>query len=268
MRKMNGKTGGVLLLITLMALAGCPSPTGGDGSTSIKTVLVEGGSFQMGSTEGDSDESPVHEVTVRSFSMAKTEVTQGLWKAVMGSNPSYFKGDDLPVESVTWYEAVAYCNALSAKEGLEEVYTINGTTVTADFDKNGWRLPTEAEWEYASRGGKESKGYKYSGSDTVGDVAWNSGNSGDRTHSVGEKAANELGLYDMSGNVYEWRWDRYGGYSNGNQTDPRGPSSGSFRVLRGGNGTSDAHDLRSANRVRLSPGNSDNGLGFHPVRRT
>ncbi len=238
----------------------------------LETVYVEGGSFQMGSTDSDanSDESPVHEVTVSSFSIAKTEVTQGHWKTVMGdeNNPSKWKGDDLPVESVTWYEAVAYCNALSAKEGLEKVYTINGTTVTADFDKNGWRLPTEAEWEYASRGGKESNGYKYSGSDTVGDVGWNRDNSGLRTHSVGEKVANELGLYDMSGNVWEWCWDWYGDYSSGSQTDPRGPSSGPFRLLRGGSWDGNARVLRSANRDGDLPGSSLDHVGFRPVRRT
>ena len=238
----------------------------------LETVYVEGGSFQMGSTDSDadSDESPVHEVTVRSFSMAKTEVTQGQWKAVMGdeNNPSKWKGDSLPVESVTWYDAVAYCNALSAKEGLEKVYTINGTTVTADFDKNGWRLPTEAEWEYASRGGKESKGYKYSGSDTVGDVGWNRDNSGLRTHPVGEKAANELGLYDMSGNVSEWCWDWYGDYSSVSQTDPTGLSSGSSRVLRGGSWFYYGRYLRSANRDFYTPSYSYDDLGFRPVRRT
>ncbi len=233
----------------------------------LETVYVEGGSFQMGSTEGDSDERPVHDVTVSSFSMAKTEVTQGLWKAVMGSNPSYFKGDDLPVESVTWYEAVAYCNALSAKEGLDKVYTINKTAVTADFNKNGWRLPTEAEWEYASRGGKVSEGYMYSGSDTVEDVGWYSGNSTSRTHFVGEKAANELGLYDMSGNVSEWCWDWYGNYSNVSQSDPRGPLRAltGARVRRGGSWTNEAPDLRSAKRSGLTPGASYSDVGFRPV---
>ena len=231
-------------------------------------VLVEGGTFRMGSTDGDSDEKPVHSVTVGSFYMKATEVTQKEWREVMGSNPFAFEGDDRPVESVSWFDAVKYCNALSKKEGRTPVYRINGNSVTANWNADGYRLPTEAEWEYAARGGKSSKRYKYSGSNSVGSVGWYDDNSGSKTNSVGQKQANELGLYDMSGNVLEWCWDWYGDYSSGQQTDPIGPSSGSRRVYRGGSWYNDGGRLRSADRYGYSPGDSSSYHGFRPVLRT
>jgi len=174
-------------------------------------VFVEGGTFQMGSNDGDSDEKPVHSVTVSSFYVGKFEVTQKEYQNVMGKNPSYFKGENNPVENVTWYDAVKYCNKRSEKEGRTPSYNINGNNVTCDFSANGYRLPTEAEWEYAARGGNKSQNYKYSGSNKIGDVAWYDSNSGLRTHPVGQKAPNELGIYDMTGNVWEWCWDWYDG---------------------------------------------------------
>ncbi len=232
-------------------------------------VFVEGGTFQMGRTDSgaDSDESPVHEVTVASFYMKATEVTQGEWKAVMGNNPSYFSGDDLPVANVSWYDAVEYCNALSKKEGRTPVYQISVESVMANWAADGYRLPTEAEWEYASRGGSKSRGYRYAGSNNVDNVGWYRDNSGARTHPVGWKRANELGLYDMIGNVWEWCWDWYGDYSSGSQTDPRGPASGSSRVLRGGSWGNYARILRLTRRVSNSPVLSGDDLGFRPVRR-
>jgi formylglycine-generating enzyme required for sulfatase activity len=199
-------------------------------------VAVQGGTFQMGSTTGQSDEQPVHEVTVSNFYMSKYEVTQAEWEAVMGSenNPSITKGDNLPVDSVYWLDVVEYCNALSAKEDLTPAYTIIGTTVTLNSGTNGYRLPTEAEWEYAARGGVNHNTYKYSGSDMLGEVAWYDGNSDGKTHPVGKKKANSLGLHDMTGNVPEWCWDWYDNYSAGDQTDPTGASSGTYRVVRGG----------------------------------
>ncbi len=222
----------------------------------------------MGSTAGDSDEEPVHRVTVGSFYMKATEVTQGEWKAVMGNNPSRFKGDNLPVESVNWYDAVKYCNALSQLEGKTPVYRISGSSVSANWGANGYRLPTEAEWEYAARGGKESRGYKYAGGNNVGEVGWYDDNSEDKTHPVGRKRANELGLHDMSGNVWEWCWDWYGDYFSGSQTDPTGPSSGSYRVRRGGSWPDYGRSLRSANRYFSTPSSSYDFLGFRPVMRT
>jgi formylglycine-generating enzyme required for sulfatase activity len=251
-------------------------------------VRVEGGTFQMGSNSGDDDEEPVHTVTVKSFSIGKYEVTQLEWRTVMGNNPSRFKGENLPVENVSWYDAVEYCNKRSEKEGLTPAYTIdrsgkdpNNTNDDDDIkwlvrwnrNANGYRLPTEVEWEYAARGGNGSLGnYTYSGSNDAGSVAWYSGNNGSRgsanygTKPVGTKAANGLGLYDMSGNVYEWCWDWYGSYASGAQTDPRGAASGSVRVLRGGSWVYDASLARSVGRNYSNPINRPYDVGFRLVR--
>ncbi len=190
----------------------------------FKMIKVEGGTFSMGATseqEDDAydDEYPVHSVTLSDYYIGETEVTQELWKAVMGSNPSYFKGDNQrPVESVSWNDC---------QEFIKELNRLTGKK---------FRLPTEAEWEYAARGGKYSKDYvyKYSGSNDADEVAWYDDNSGDETHPVKTKKANKLGLYDMSGNVWEWCNDWYGDYQSNSQTNPTGPSEGEYRVLRGG----------------------------------
>ncbi|MBQ8222990.1 MAG: SUMF1/EgtB/PvdO family nonheme iron enzyme [Bacteroidales bacterium] len=185
-------------------------------------IKVEGGTFQMGATsEQGSDaydsEYPVHSVTLSDYYIGETEVTQELWQAVMGSNPSYFSGyPQRPVEYVSWNDCQEFITKLNELTG------------------RNFRLPTEAEWEYAARGGNKSRGYKYSGSNTIGNVAWYYDNSSSRTHDVKTKSPNELGIYDMSGNVYEWCQDWYGSYSRGSQTNPTGPSSGSPRVYRGG----------------------------------
>jgi formylglycine-generating enzyme required for sulfatase activity len=227
-------------------------------------IFVDGGTFQMGAA-GVAE--PVHSVSLSSFYLGKYEVTQKQWVTVMGSSPSAFKGDNLPVESVSWYDAVDFCNRLSAKEGLEPCYTISGTTVSCDFSKNGYRLPTEAEWEYAARGGRSSRGYTYSGENDAGRVGWYSGNSGNTTHPVGGKQANELGLYDMSGNVWEWCWDWYGSYGSEAQTDPRGPSSGSNRLWRGGSWyNDDVSYLRASSRSRAGPGDRPFNIGFRVAR--
>ena len=189
----------------------------------IEMVYVAGGTFTMGATSeqgsgAENDEKPAHSVTLSGYYIGKYEVTQKLWKAVMGNNPSNFKGDNLPVECVNWNDVQEFLRKLNAMTG-----------------KN-YRLPTEAEWEYAARGGNRSRGYKYSGGNRIDidDVAWYNGNSGSRTHAVGTKSPNELGIYDMSGNVYEWCQDWYGSYSSSSQRNPKGPNSGSSRVLRGG----------------------------------
>ena len=186
---------------------------------SFEMVAVKGGTFTMGATsEQDSisdDEKPVHLVTLSDYRIGKTEVTQELWQAVMGSNPSYDKGDNLPVENVSWNDCQEFIKKLNSLTGLN------------------FRLPTEAEWEYAARGGNKSKGYKYSGSNDIGIVAWYHSNSS-TVHAVATKSPNELGLYDMSGNVWERCSDLYGDYSSGSQTNPKGPTSGSYSVLRGG----------------------------------
>ncbi|GHU49166.1 hypothetical protein FACS1894200_07530 [Spirochaetia bacterium] len=164
---------------------------------------------------------------------------------------------------VSWYEAVEYCNARSRKEGLTPAYTISGTNVSWNRNANGYRLPTEAEWEYACRAGTTTPYFSGSSVDNVG---WYGGNSGYKVHPVGTKQANAWGLYDMHGNVYEWCWDRHGDYSSASQTDPLGAAAGRRRVLRGGCWNSIAVFLRSASRVYNAPANSNNGYGFRLVR--
>lgn len=188
---------------------------------SIEMVKVEAGSFDMGATpemkSPYKDEKPVHRVTMTNdYYIGRYEVTQALWQAVMGSNPSKFKGDDLPVEMVSWKDCQKFIHKLKQLTG------------------RNFRLPTEAEWEYAARGGKKSRGYQFSGSNTLDDVAWCKGNSGSQTHIVGTKLPNELGIYDMSGNVEEWCQDRYVDYNGSSVTNPTGAAHGSYRVIRGG----------------------------------
>jgi len=183
---------------------------------------------------GKEDERPIHKVTITSFWIGKYEVTQGQYRAVMGSGAIKSEGqvlsDDHPVVYVSWYDAIEFCNKLSAKEQLEPVYEIasNGE-VRADFSKNGYRLPTEAEWEYACRAGTTGEQYG-----ELDDIAWYWKNSEDQTHPVAKMQSNAWGMYDMLGNVWEWCADVYGGYPSVNVMDPRGPASGERRVLRGG----------------------------------
>jgi formylglycine-generating enzyme required for sulfatase activity len=230
-------------------------------------VRINGGTFLMGSpaTEvGRSDnEGPQHSVTVSGFYMSKYEVTQKEWTAVMGSNPSYFKGDNLPVECVSWYDAIEYCNKRSVKEGLTPAYTRNGNNVTWNRSANGYRLPTEAEWEYACRAGTTTA-YSTGGSITAGQANydWNI----ETTTNVGSYSANAWGLYDMHGNVWEWCWDWYGDYSGGAQTDPVGASSGTSRLNRGGGWRGTAQYARSANRYYDTPSSRGISLGFRLVR--
>jgi len=231
-------------------------------------VLIEGGTFSMGSKEGDTDENPVHEVTVDSFYIGKTEVTQELWQSIMGINPSNFKGSKRPVEKVSWYDVVQFCNNLSETEGLQNAYLGRKDSIICDFNSNGYRLPTGAEWEFAARGGNQSKGYKYSGSNIIDEVAWYKSNSGGETHDVGEKSQNELGLYDMSGNVWEWCWDWIGDYPSFSQTNPQGPSFGSLREGRGGGWSGGAGYCRVFDRHGGTPVSKGSDLGFRVVRTT
>ncbi|GHV90482.1 hypothetical protein AGMMS50268_09850 [Spirochaetia bacterium] len=241
-------------------------------------VRIEGGTFTMGSPSSEaarfSDEGPQHTVSISAFYMGKYEVTQKEWAAVMGNNPSNFKGDNLPVERVSWYEAVAYCNARSQKEGLNPAYTINGETVTWNRNANGYRLPTEAEWEYACRAATTTPFNTGNNITTTqanynGNYPYNNNAKGEnrrKTTAVGSFAPNRWGLYDMHGNVWEWCWDWYDGYSTAAQTDPMGASSGSYRVLRGGSWSIFAEYLRSACRYNRAPSYRDDYFGFRVAR--
>ena len=219
---------------------------------SFNMIKVEGGTFTMGATseqgsDAHSGEKPTHQVTLSDYYIGETEVTQELWKAVMGSNPSNFSGTNLPVEKVSWDDCQIFITKLNQLTG-----------------KN-FRLPTEAEWEYAARGGQKSRGYKYAGSNTLSDVAWYLDNSGSKTHPVKQKQANELGLYDMSGNVWEWCQDWYDNYGSAAQTNPTGSSSGFYRVNRGGSCYSIASRCRVASRSNLPSGIRDIDIGFRVV---
>ena len=203
-------------------------------------VFVEGGTFTMGATgklaEGaESDEKVLHEVTLSSYYICKYEVTQALWKTIMGKNPSNFVGDRLPVENVTWYDCQEFIGKLDSLTGL------------------AFRLPTEAEWEYAARGGNKTQDFRFSGSDDPDEVAWHNANSGGSTHSVGSKKPNELGLYDMSGNVYEWCNDWKGKYPSEPQTNPQGPATGTNRVNRGGRWGGSINACRVSDRSMCNP---------------
>ena len=213
---------------------------------SFDMVSIEGGSFMMGSNDGDVDEKPIHRVTVSDIYMGKTEVTQALWKAVMGNNPSRFKGDNLPVEQVSWDDAQEFIKKLNR------------------LTRKKYRLPTEAEWEYAAGGGSTNR-TKWAGTDvesSVANYAWDESNSGNQTHEVATKLPNSLGLYDMSGNVYEWCNDWYGSYSSNDQVNPAGASSDSFRVNRGGSCSTDLSYCRVANRSNDEPDNRYGILGL------
>jgi len=243
---------------------------GGSGNAPDGMVRVEGGTFTMGSPAnepGRRDDEVQHQVTVSSFYMGKYEVTQKEYQEVMGTNPSRFKGDNLPVEQVSWFDAVKYCNKRSQREGLTPAYTIKGLLgkkVTWNRNANGYRLPTEAEWEYACRAGTTTA---YNTGASISDnTGWYWDNSGKTTHPVGQKPANAWGLYDMHGNVDEWCWDWYGDYPSGAQTDPVGASSGSNRVWRGGSWNQSAQYVRSALRINLSPTLRINILGFRVLR--
>ena len=216
---------------------------------SFRMVRVEGGTFMMGANEGDEEalgrEEPSHQVTLSDYYIGETQVTQALWQAVMGKNPSSFTGDsNCPVESVSWNACQMFIQKLNSLTGMS------------------FRLPTEAEWEFAARGGNKSKGYKYAGGDDIDKVAWYINNSENKTHPVAQKEANEMGLNDMSGNVLEWCQDRYSIYTDVSQTDPEGSETGSFRVIRGGSWYYGAGSCRVSFRSNCDPTFTFNYLGL------
>ena len=241
-------------------------------------VLIPAGSFMMGSpnyeSRRDGDEG-LHEVTItRPFYMQTYEVTQDEWQTLMGNNPSHFSssgrgsncGSNCPVENVSFYEVLAYANAFSEEHNLNPCFTINGMDITLNartiYDCEGYRLPTEAEWEYAARSGTTTA--YYNGEQSPDDIAWYNSRTS-RTRLVGERYPNYWGLYDMSGNVWEWCWDWYTSYDSSPVTDPMGPDSGSFRVARGGSWDNSASDARSAHRNSSDPGARHSSLGFRLV---
>jgi formylglycine-generating enzyme required for sulfatase activity len=247
-------------------------------SPGMVLILSDSKSFQMGKFSGDSSERPVHNVTFSyNYYMDTTEVTQADYKALTGVNPSYFQGDSLcPVEQVTWFDAVLYCNKRSIRDGFDTVYqydTIekyignscgNLGNLKTDMTKNGYRLPTEAEWEYACRAGTKSD--YYWGNDTNGKYCWYYVNSYDTLQPVAKKVPNLFGLYDMAGNVAEWCNDWFGNYSSASQNDPIGPISGTQKVFRGGSCFLGASELRSSFRTSDYPMLYDIDNGFRVVR--
>lgn len=258
---LEGQTASLSGVLTTNASSSVSSGTSLTGNTitipvkdgiSIDMVRVKAGTFTMGATaemkKPEDWEKPTYRVTLTNdYYIGKYEVTQALWQAVMGSNPSSRKGDNLPVEQVSWNDC---------QDFLSKLNRITGKT---------FRLPTEAEWEYAARGGNKSRGYQYSGSNNLSDVAWYEDNSGYVTHAVGTKQANELGIYDMSGNVWEWCLDRCGKYSRFSQVNPIGANSGSYRVFRGGCWLNFAKFCRSSFRFGNTPDFRNNNLGLRLV---
>ncbi len=284
------------VLVLLASLGGVALVQAQGAPSASDFVLIKAGVFAMGSPEdepGRFTDERRHEVLLRrDFHMQATEVTQGQWLAVMDTKPSYFStcGDACPVERVTWWEALAYANALSRKEGLEACYDLGACTgdlgggcpasenegrwcrdafscssVTfKGLDCEGYRLPTEAEWEYAARAG--TTGRHHDGKSSPDAVAWYKENAGDRTHQVAQKEANHWGLYDMHGNVWEWVWDRSNSYPSLKITDPIGAASGVGRAVRGGSWSSEADGVRAASRYAFPPGDRIIAIGFRLCR--
>lgn len=269
--------------------SGEPSSTNGEiVEVNDNFILIKGGSFQMGSPETEgwrSDDETQHTVTVSDFYISSYEVTQKEYETVMGSNPSNFSGEDLPVENISWLEAIQFCNALSEKEGLTPVYTVNGSSVAWDRSADGYRLPTEAEWEYACRAGTTTPfntenspsaeeanyygHYPYGIEDNYfsqGNLDTKPGEYRETTLEVDSFSPNKWGLYNMHGNVSEWVWDYYGAYSTENQTDPVGAESGNRRVYRGGGWNDFAKNMRSAYRAAFVQDQGSFNIGIRLVR--
>ncbi|MCD6326385.1 formylglycine-generating enzyme family protein [bacterium] len=253
-------------------------------STDITMLSIPAGSFLIGSPSDesgrDSDEGPQRTVNISAFEMSETEVTGKQFEDVMGWNDSHFSGDDHPVEEVTWFDCVSFCNKLSKANGYSKCYTITyiaydgnhitSADVSCSFDANGYRLPTEAEWEYACRAGTTTRFNTGDSDSDLGRAGWYDGNSGWTTHTVSEKKRNAWGLYDMHGNVWEWCWDWYSPVYYGTRPDldsnPMGPVSGSLRVIRGGGWYSDAQNCRSAKRYFDYPRGFYFSIGFRVCR--
>lgn len=251
-------------------------------------VLIEGGSFQMGSVDSEpwrSEDESLHSVTISNFYISPYELTQTEYQAITGENPSNFSGENLPVENISWLDAISYCNIRSEQEGLTPAYIIDGQNVTWNREANGYRLPTEAEWEYACRAGTttpfntenspsadEVNYYGHYPYEIEGnyfsqdDLDTQPGQYRETTVEVGSFESNAFGLYDMHGNVSEWVWDYYGSYSTEEQMDPTGPETGSLRVYRGGGWNDFAKNMRSAYRATLEQDHGSFNIGIRLVR--
>jgi sulfatase modifying factor 1 len=244
-------------------------------------IKVEGGRFQMGTKDKNfvvyKDEIKQHEVTISSFEISKYEITVCQWKqfvketkSKMPQKPTWEWKENYPINQITWEEAISFCNWLSKKEKLQPAYSKNGPNYVCDFNTNGYRLPTEAEWEYAAKGGKLAQKTKYSGSDNPDEVSWNKTNSNNTPHTVGTKLPNKLGLYDMSGNVWEWCWDWYNKdfykMKTQNTKNPIGPEMGEKRIVRGGSWDSVADGLRPENRLSTYPNKTHSFYGVRLAR--
>lgn len=230
----------------------------------IEFIDINSGSFMMGSNNGFGNEQPAHKVNItHEFQISKYEITQKIWQLVMNSNPSKIKSDNLPLMNVTWYEAINFCNKLSKLYGYDTVYIKSANSYTYDTTASGFRLPTEAEWEYTCRAGS---GSDFPGSGKIEDIAWYNGNSAYNPHPVGTKNPNDWGIYDMNGNAWEWCWDWYSPdyYQSSPASDPLGPSTGSRHVLRGGSCSDGASFARSANRT--FPAKDFSNCGFRIVK--
>ncbi|HEV3444466.1 MAG TPA: formylglycine-generating enzyme family protein [Gemmataceae bacterium] len=272
----------MFVLLTLPAFFGLacqPANNSGTGNPTtitskggVEMVLIPAGTFGMGSLRGRGDATAVHQVSLDAFLMDKYEVTQAEYEKQGLPNPSHFKGADLPVEQITWAQAAAYCNARSRAEDLQPCY--NEETAACDFATDGYRLPTEAEWEYACRAGSTTE-YNLGGDAAkLGEYAWFADNSGKKTHPVGQKKPNRWGLFDMHGNVAEWCNDVYdaGYYGASPSANPHGPADGKQYVLRGGSWNSGVDALRSAYRLGENPGFSDaclarDAIGFRCIKK-
>lgn len=255
----------------------------------LEMILVPSGTVTMGDTRGEGyndDQYPTHTINMSSFYLSKYELLQSQYAAVVGSIPddSYGVGDYYPVYGLSWYEAIRFCNLLSLRDGYTPVYSISGTTnpavwgdvptinsptwnaVVCDWNANGYRLPSEAEWEYAARGATMTPDYIYSGASSYGTVAWCMANPVNAAHEVGQKAPNGLGFYDMSGNTYEWCWDWYGNYPGAPQHNPHGPTIGSYRIMRGGAWSSPFFNCSVFYRSKSNPHLVPQGLGLRLCR--
>ena len=266
----------MLGLFTLFLLVACSDdPSDPPVNTAVDMVSIPAGTFRMGDIRGihqQPNELPVHTVGIAAFRLSRHEITQEVYQSVMGENPSHNNGERyLPVDNVSWYQAIDFCNKLSVRDGYTPCYSsASETDVACDFSANGYRLPTEAEWEYACRAGTETDYFTGNAESDLDRAGWHIGNSANRSHPVGQKEANAFGVYDMHGNVVEWCWDWYnpGYYGTSPSDNPTGPVLGNEKVQRGGSYFSWPFGQRSSFRGGyLKPSLTGRDLGFRVARK-